>query len=122
MRSLTEVSGPWVGFWIQDPVRGWMRIHLKFGKGKISGKGSDQIGVFSIRGRYSDGGNVVFVKRYTWHRVSYVGRWDGAMIFGNWEIAGLDWGEFEIWPEAEYEAIRFEDVEETQERTLVQVR
>lgn len=98
-----------------------MRIQLHFRNGKVSGKGSDQIGGFSIKGRYSDDGIVEFVKRYTWHRVRYSGTWDGQMIFGNWEIGSYDWGEFEIWPEAEFESLNFGEIEEVNERTLVQV-
>jgi hypothetical protein len=120
LRSLSELSGPWVGFWIQQPVRGWMKIDLSFAKGRIAGGGSDQIGTFRIAGRYHEDGTVEFTKRYRpWHKVIYTGRWDGQMIFGTWLIRRFDSGEFEIWPEAEFESLGIAEQESERELTPV---
>jgi hypothetical protein len=96
-----------------------MKISLSFAKGRITGGGSDQIGAFKIAGQYEEDGSVKFTKRYRWHKVAYTGRWDGQMIFGTWEIRRYDAGEFEIWPEAEFEALGIAEQGSERELTLV---
>lgn len=112
MRALCELSGPWVGFWIQGSIRGSMGLALKFSKGKISGRGSDLVGKFHLIGTYTTEGRVFMAKTYVWHGVIYNGAWDGQMICGAWRIPGEDSGEFEIWPESDrYEVAEIESSE-----------
>ncbi|HWA83841.1 MAG TPA: hypothetical protein VG820_10425 [Fimbriimonadaceae bacterium] len=102
MKTLEECCGPWLGAWIQFGVRGHMRLKLRFSDGCLSGGGADRIGSFSIVGSYDANDSVAFVKNYRTHRVSYRGKWDGAMIAGTWNIVGqIGTGPFEIWPESE---------------------
>lgn len=115
VRSLSELSGPWVGFWIQQPIRGWMKMELGFSSGRIVGGGTDQIGPFTIQGEFNEAGPVKFRKRYASHLVYYNGKWDGQMIYGTWKITWYDSGEFEIWPEAEFEALNLGEHEIEQE-------
>jgi hypothetical protein len=105
MRNLDSLSGPWVGFWIQDMIRGSMGLSLTFSGGKILGGGSDLVGGFKLKGAYADDGSVVMGKTYQWHAVIYKGRWDGQMISGEWTIKGEDSGLFEIWPESDAMAL-----------------
>jgi hypothetical protein len=78
-----------------------MKLGLSFAAGKISGKGHDLIGSFSVRGVYgSDSASLT--KIYRSHTVEYEGRWDGQVLFGSWTITRIkERGEFELWPEAE---------------------
>lgn len=103
MSSLREKSGPWTGWWIQQPIRGRMRLTLRFAGDDIDGGGVDRDGPFSISGSV-DGDEVAMTKRYEALTVLYRGRWDGAMISGRSQIIGFgfyDEGAFEIWPEGE---------------------
>ena len=118
MRPLCDLSGPWVGFWIQDFVRGSMGLALKFGKGRISGRGADLVGKFSFSGAYSGEGRVTITKKYVWHSVHYKGVWDGQMISGTWSIPQFDAGSFEIWPESDRYELGAMEIEETRELTL----
>ena len=102
MRELRSLSGPWVGFWVQDLQRGEMRLTLRFGESSVQGEGSDRVGSFTVSGHHAASGVVGFAKVYPSHRVDYEGTWDGAMIAGRWRIGvrrAFDEGEFEIWPE-----------------------
>ncbi len=107
MRNLRDLSGSWVGFWVQRRERGEMRLTLRFGDRTIEGEGSDRVGAFTIRGSFSEEGGIVgFVKTYPSHPVDYKGVWDGAMIAGKWRISRFGGsGEFEIWPEKDDQAI-----------------
>ncbi|MBC8064365.1 MAG: hypothetical protein H7Y17_06010 [Chlorobia bacterium] len=119
MRDLSEVSGPWVGFWIQGLVRGNMGLRLSCKSGKIVGSGTDRVGSFKISGRYLISGKVEFTKRYTWHSVHYKGQWDDQMIYGDWVIDFEDSGLFEIWPESENQALGEVSIESEQTLELV---
>lgn len=101
MRDLSQLSGPWVGFWVQRGIRGSMGLALTFESGQIHGSGSDLVGAFRLSGAYRDDGSVSIVKTYAWHLVDYKGRWDGQMISGSWKIKYEGTGPFEIWPEAD---------------------
>lgn len=112
MRELGSCSGPWTGFWIQGSTRGWMRIQLTIRDGRISGKGSDQSGDFSMFGTYDAVTEKVDIdKNYPWLYIEYTGKWDGSMISGKWRFSMPDdmpdpdedaefpeCGVFEIWP------------------------
>lgn len=102
-RRLEELSGPWKGFWTQERVRGYMRLHLQFREANLSGTGNDPIGSFEIVGILCDDGQrVMFTQQYRTHGVEYAGQWDGTMIYGKWTLhdeAFTEIGEFEIWPD-----------------------
>lgn len=81
-----------------------MELHLAFQDQKVTGGGADQEGNFSIDGRFDAEGVVSFLKSYPRDFVAYSGRWDGAMIRGNWSFSNAgpdDQGTFEIWPTGE---------------------
>lgn len=117
MKSLDELSGPWRGMSIQDGLRISESIRLTIGGGEITGTGDDADGHFDLEGNY-DGDDVVLIRRYTYTTepsqegvgipYRYLGKWDGAMIFGRWSplVNPMYGGPFEMWPERE------EDLEE----------
>lgn len=111
MRELRDLSGPWVGFWVQGQVRGEMRLKLRFFGDGIDGGGSDRVGDFTIMGSYEPGSErVKLLKVYRSHNVDYEGTWDGSMIAGRWTFTRRirfteNSGEFEIWPEKDDQAI-----------------
>ena len=110
MRSLRDLSGPWVGFWVQGLERGEMRLTLRFGDSGIEGEGSDPIGPFTVSGRHEPTAVLRFDKHYDEQAVEYHGTWNGAMISGRWSFGRREFGfansgGFEIWPEGDDEAI-----------------
>ncbi len=84
-------SGQWAGFWEQA---GWGRqpmsaFELHFADGRVTGRGNDVVGVFTIRGEYESAtGKVGWVKQYVdKHRVLYAGVPDGeGSILGTWTV------------------------------------
>lgn len=103
MRDLGELSGVWVGWWIQWGKRGHMRLTLNFSGGRIRGSGTDDTGPFDVIGEYV-GDSARMAKSYGRYVVLYDGRWNGASIAGPWEIPHdliVNRGEFEMWPERE---------------------
>ncbi len=94
-------SGPWTGFYNYQPGdRHRMDLHLTFGNGRISGNGNDDVGRFTICGRYD-----VTTKECWWtksypgsHDVSYRGFREGKGIWGAWDIKVFAHGGFHIWP------------------------
>ncbi len=111
MRDLRDCSGPWSGFWIQELIRGTMKLRLYISGEIVSGEGEDELGGFVVHGNYWPATEAVkFRKRYPTHDVEYNGTWDGAMISGLWRIRArkgvyADKGGFDIWPDTEEEAI-----------------
>ena len=107
VRDLRDCSGPWKGFWIQDLIRGHMRLTLQFSGSDVNGRGNDAKGEFQVSGIFSDvNGGVLFTTTYQTHAVEYVGTWDGTFIYGKWTLHDEQFteiGEFEIWPEKEEE-------------------
>ena len=94
-------SGPWTGFYNYQPGdRHRMDLHLTFVKGNISGDGSDDIGRFLIRGKYSaEDKECYWTKSYVGaHDVFYRGFREGKGIWGTWEIVIQCHGGFHIWP------------------------
>jgi hypothetical protein len=100
-------SGSWAGFWEQA---GWGRqrmtaFELHFADGRVTGRGTDVVGPFTIRGEYETAsGKVAWVKQYVGkHRVLYSGTPDGeGSILGTWslEVAGIkNTGPFLLKPE-----------------------
>jgi len=97
-------SGPWTGFYnYRGPEdRHRMDLHLEFAQGRLSGDGTDNIGLFLIRGRYdANAREVWWTKSYVGlHSVQYHGFREGVGIWGTWEIAPVSRGGFQIWPRA----------------------
>lgn len=109
VRDLRDCSGPWKGFWIQELVRGNMRLTLRFAGSNIDGGGNDPVGEFVVTGIFSDEtGGVLFTVAYKTHTVEYSGTWDGNFIYGKWTLHDEQFteiGEFEIWPEKQEEMV-----------------
>ncbi len=89
----------WKGYYEQHGVTHEMvfkRFKAKQGD-KVKGKGRDEIGVFSIRGKVGEDGAVDFKKEYKGrHTVAYMGRMQGKdIIEGEWEVSGAT-GSFKI--------------------------
>lgn len=109
-------SGPWVGYYMYSasPGRHRMELGLTFSQGKVTGRGTDDIGLFTITGSYD-----VKELEATWwkgypgsHRVWYRGFREGKGIWGTWEIPPDGRGGFHIWPKGLGEAEELTLVEE----------
>ncbi|HEY2785722.1 MAG TPA: hypothetical protein VGJ05_12195 [Fimbriiglobus sp.] len=64
-------------------------FELQFADGRVTGRGTDVIGVFTIKGDYESAtGKVAWVKQYLGkHRVLYTGMPDGeGCILGTWTV------------------------------------
>lgn len=59
-------SGDWTGWYVYSgkPNRHRMDLHLDFKGGMLSGSGTDDIGQFSIRGRYDPKNKEVWWTKY----------------------------------------------------------
>lgn len=94
-------SGPWRGFYTydRDRDRHRMDLSLEFGKGMITGEGTDDIGPFVVRGRYdAKSKECHWTKTYVgMHDVFYSGIRQGKGIHGTWEVGQADGG-FKMWP------------------------
>ena len=64
---------------------------------KLKGKGKDEIGEFTLKGKVHSDGAVDFKKEYKGrHTVNYMGRMNGKnVIEGEWEVSGAS-GNFKI--------------------------
>ncbi len=96
-------SGPWVGFYNYTPKdKHRMELTLTFAGGKLSGEGCDDVGLFTVEGRYDPAAlECWWTKIYRGaHRVFYRGFREGKGIWGTWEITPRDCGGFHIWPRA----------------------
>ncbi len=116
LKEFNSLSGPWIGFSVQDGLRISERIVLLIFNGSISGKGKDKDGNFELVGVYEPEGQRVNLTRvYTWTSepsqdgvgipYQYEGVWDGDMAFGLWHplFEPSYGGIFEMWPEQEEE-------------------
>ena len=76
-----------------------MDLDLCFTNGNMTGTGIDNIGPFSIKGRYdSSNQECYWTKSYLGaHDVFYRGFREGKGIWGTWELRGGRGG-FHIWP------------------------
>jgi hypothetical protein len=101
-------SGPWLGFYLQYwlPGRHPTRVHLAWQKGRLEGRGRDEVGTYTVEGSYDLGtGRCEWTKQYLGrHAVIYRGVAAGAGVWGVWELRQLgglftDRGGFHIWPE-----------------------
>src|SRR6266436_1699953 len=79
-----------------------MDLDLTFANGSMSGTGSDNVGPFSIKGRYDPANQEChWTKSYLGaHDVFYRGFREGKGIWGTWEITVQSHGGFHIWPRA----------------------
>jgi hypothetical protein len=77
-----------------------MDLHLDFSQGRIAGEGTDDIGPFSIKGKFDAATREChWTKSYVGaHDVFYRGFREGKGIWGTWEITIQDHGGFHIWP------------------------
>lgn len=99
-------SGEWEGYWLQKMGR---KMHkgpmcpLAFvftPDGIVQGRGEDEVGKFTFKGKFNEMGEVEMRKKYLGaHAVTYKGRADGTGgISGTWTISGFMSGEFAIKP------------------------
>jgi hypothetical protein len=95
-------SGAWSGYYaylnVQQLHR--MKLQLMFSQeGAIDGDGIDDIGQFTIRGRFDIAKlQAQWTKTYLGrHSVEYDGVYDGRNILGTWSLPGGT-GSFRIWP------------------------
>ena len=114
-------TGEWIGFYLQPDSRQRhvMDLFLQFGRDRISGKGDDPVGEFTITGEYdTKTGKCSWVKQYVGqHSVQYTGEARERGIIGQWRIAGLPefwFGPFFIWPRA------FGDLESAFEKVFIE--
>jgi len=94
-------SGPWTGFYNYSPKdKHRMDLDLTFAAGRMSGDGNDDLGQFTIRGRYDTNSlECSWTKTYVGaHSVFYRGFREGRGIWGTWEITLETHGGFHIWP------------------------
>jgi hypothetical protein len=95
-------SGPWNGFYTYtqgaDADQHPMPCTLEFVEGILSGRGSDDVGVFSLTGFYNTQSMTCqMTKKYASHIVDYQGRIDENGIWGCWTMSGWKGG-FHLWP------------------------
>jgi hypothetical protein len=96
-------SGPWSGFYNYAPGdHHRMGLNLTFAQGNVEGVGHDDVGPFTVRGKYdSQNGECHWTKSYLGaHEVFYRGFCEGKGIWGIWEIGAQSRGGFHIWPQA----------------------
>ena len=110
-------SGPWVGFFDDDPVhdvRIWMSMDLQFADQLIQGTGVDRIGKFTMRGTYNldEHGYVNIWKRYDTHEAVYQGLAEDHGIWGAWELSTGHKGGYYIWPIAGAHGAHAEGIQE----------
>ena len=95
-------SGPWTGFYnyTGPEDRHRMDLHLDFANGRMTGDGTDNIGLFLIKGGYQAASRECeWTKTYPGsHQVFYRGYREGNGIWGTWEIPPFSRGGFHIWP------------------------
>ncbi len=127
MRDFLSLSGPWMGWSIQDGIRITERMRLSITPTMITGEGSDMDGEFELTGSYDARSNALFLtRRYTVTAhpsqagvgipYMYVGTWDGSIASGRWSPRAdpAYGGPFEMWPAGEEDlkalAIEISDV------------
>jgi hypothetical protein len=96
-------SGPWIGFYVYANARQKrhrMDLALTFARGCVSGSGSDDIGRFTIQGKFDGRTRECFwTKTYIGaYDVFYRGFREGRGIWGTWELDQSLHAGFHIWP------------------------
>src|SRR6266446_455509 len=101
MSEMDFPSGPWTGFYnyASSTQKHRLDLMLTFGNHTISGDGTDDIGQFSVSGRFDEPNSECYwTKTYiNGHDVYYRGFREGKGIWGLWELASESGG-FYIWP------------------------
>lgn len=91
-------GGIWKGWYEQFGTQHPMvlkNFKAKIGD-KVKGKGRDEVGEFTIKGKVHSDGGVDFKKEYKGrHTVEYMGRMNGKQISGDWSVNGAS-GTFNI--------------------------
>jgi hypothetical protein len=111
LKDFTSLSGPWLGWSIQDGIRISERIRLTIVGGKILGTGIDKDGEFELVGAYIvRQQKVILTRTYTVTTLpsqegvgipyDYDGVWDGMLVSGLWHprFEREYGGPFEMWP------------------------
>lgn len=96
-------SGDWEGFYNDlrcSRPRGEMTMTLDFSSDRVTGSGSDPVGVYTWSGTYDTRSETCqLTKTYVGaHSVEYSGYVDENGIWGKWIIKKWRAGEFHIWP------------------------
>ena len=87
--EMTRVDKRWAGIYMQEGAETEMIFdHMNIFNNRIEGRGSDEVGEFTINGDFKPNGQVNFVKQYIGqHSVQYAGQYDGnRIISGQWSI------------------------------------
>ena len=117
-------SGPWTGFYnyTGPEDRHRMDLHLEFANGRMTGDGTDNIGLFLIKGGYQAASRECeWTKAYPGsHQVFYRGYRDGHGIWGTWEIPPFSRGGFHIWPRRASDGEQVEETAEIEKPVTVQ--
>jgi hypothetical protein len=105
-------SGSWTAFWASHPD--WAPpsesahiLELDFTAGRVTGRGTDWVGEFTIDGHYDAAGRVSYTKSYIGkHSIEYSGKRNAdGTIAGAWLFAGIQGGFFLLVPRPLREAI-----------------
>jgi hypothetical protein len=98
--AFVPAESEWEGWWTYpgSDERHPMTLRLVDAGGRITARGTDEVGPFTFEGR-SESGQVVLVKRYATHEVAYRGRrTTGGALVGHWRISASWSGDFELRP------------------------
>ena len=100
-----------------------MDLHLDFVNGRMTGDGTDNIGLFLIKGSYQTASRECeWTKTYPGsHLVFYRGYREGNGIWGTWEIPPFGRGGFHIWPRRAIDGEQVEQKTEVDKPVTVQV-
>lgn len=132
MADFSELTGPWLGWSIQEGLRISERMRLIIRGTVIEGEGTDMDGEFELTGSYDPRTERVLLTRRYYNTTEpsqsgvgipydYEGKWDGTLVGGMWHPRANPHygGEFEMWPDRdeETETLRLEELH-IQELTL----
>lgn len=84
-------SGLWKGHYMQYHQRHLFTMNLEFKNNKVTGGGDDNIGSFTVDGKYKSNGDIKFTKNYQGaHSVKYCGKItsNGLTINGKYKVGG----------------------------------
>jgi hypothetical protein len=87
--EMSRAEKSWSGVYVQDGNEIPMAFnHMNIWNNLIEGRGSDEVGEFTISGDLKPNGQVNFVKQYIGqHSVQYEGQYvDNKIISGQWKI------------------------------------
>lgn len=89
--TLEVKSGEWNGNYVQCDECHRFRMNLKFKDNRVTGRGIDEINLFSVEGKYKPNGEINFTKVYDRaHSVKYSGEisQNGSTIYGKYVVDG----------------------------------